>query len=224
MGKLRQIAIAVLLLSVVGAIAVPATSVLADFGLDPGKVFIDNLAPGTQAEYELSVFNLNTDTVVYRVSVREPDYTTDGYEKLPFPDWVTVDTSLIEIPGGSQTKLWVTVAMPEGVDYFGKKAEAWVSIKESESDAMIQVELVSRILIGTQAPASSAGKPEPPTVISSGSVGITASGEVSTPPDSAASGGLSPWVIFGIFAGLVLVGELTYRQIKKRRGAKSATG
>jgi len=55
--KLRLIKVSIVIASLVaGLLIFPATS-FAGFGIDPGKVQVDNLHPGAEAEYEIAVYN-----------------------------------------------------------------------------------------------------------------------------------------------------------------------
>ena len=75
---------------VAGVILAPATA-LAAFGIDPGKVYIDNLYPGARAEFPITIYNQNDYEATFVVRAREPDYTAEdkGYDALPHLEWVT---------------------------------------------------------------------------------------------------------------------------------------
>jgi hypothetical protein len=221
MNMMKKIAIAIVLSIVVGALAAPTTLLLATFGLDPGKVFVDNLSPGSQAEFNLTIYNRDAATVSYTISAREPDYTTEGYDALPFPEWVSFDRETVTIEGGDAIPVLVTIAMPEDADYSAKRSEVWISIKEAESEATIQVELASRVMITTRDESTPVSdKTEAPKVISSGSVGISASGQLN--PDAGNSAGMSPWAVVGIVVFVLVGGTAAYLLINKRRRARSA--
>jgi len=51
--------------------------------ISPGKVMIDNLYPGAQAEYSITVHNGNDLETPFAVTVRAPDHVGSGYEPLP---------------------------------------------------------------------------------------------------------------------------------------------
>ena len=235
MNMMKKIAIAVVLSIVVGALSAPTTLVLATFGIDPGKVFVDNLFPGSQAEFSLVIYNQDAATANYIISAREPDYTQEGYDALPYLDWIGFDQTAITVEGDSTALVQVTISMPENADYSAKRAEVWISVREAESEEMIQVELASRVMIGTRDESGPAPNPAAaPTIINSGSVGITAAGPPPTtagnpvnpppPPVAGNSAGMSPWAVVGIVVFTLVGGTVAYLLINKRRRIRSAAG
>lgn len=193
--RIKRIAIVGLVLLVAGCLLLPAQAVLAEFGIDPGKVFVDNLFPGAQADIDLTVYNQGDDEVTYRAVPRLPDYTADDYEPLPYLGWVSVT--------------------PETF-----------SIKETGSEAMIQVELASRILISTRdaeaaTPGETLTEPETPTPEPKpkpkpepGDVEISTP-EPETPAGTSGNRLLGP--ILGGLVGVVIVGEGIYFWNKRRK-------
>jgi hypothetical protein len=224
---------------VAGLIMFPAT-VFAGFGIDPGKVQIDNLYPGAQAEFAIDVYNQNDYDTVYSIVSRTPDYTKDGREVFPHLDWITITPDEVVIEREDKSAVTVVISMPEDADYSDKKAEAWISFREKNSEEMVQVEIVSRILINTGSqvlPSQPEGTgdeqplPAPETSSPVGSqVAVPATGTSVTDtaldaeiPDIQASDttGLSAgntlWIILGSVAGVLLVLEVTYLFLRKYR-------
>jgi len=163
-----------LALIAVGLVAVlmwltPATA-QAGFGIEPGKVFIDNLYPGAKADIPITIYNQNDYETAYKVRVRGPDYTETGYEDFPYLAWVTITPDQVTIAPRGQAEVLVVIIMPEDVDYSGRKAEVWISFMEQETPGMIKIEICSRLLISTRVEAED----ETPTVRGNGAVGITA--------------------------------------------------
>lgn len=232
MARIKKFALVGLILLAAVCLLIPAQAVLAEFGIDPGKVFVDNLFPGAQAEISLTVFNQGADKITYRAVPRLPDYTADDYEPLSHLDWVTVEPETFTIKGGGKETVLITILMPEDMDYSGKKAEVWISVKETGSEEMIQVELASRILISTRtedavvptatptATATATPTETPKPTSKPGDITI------STPePEAPAETGNSRSLlgpILGGLAGVVIVAEGTHFYIKRRKRGKAA--
>ena len=205
----------------VGTVMVPAAA-LAAFGIDPGKVYIDNLYPGAEADFPVTVYNQNDHETVFKVIPREPDYTAEdkGYDALPYPEWVTVSPERITVGANDTGDVTVTVVMPEGTDYSGKKSEVWISFMEEGTEGMVKIELCSRIFISTRveelAGVEPAPAPEAPAPVGEGAVGITAeAGEPETTPPETAETGLN-WIVLGSALGVILAGGVGAFLVKRR--------
>ena len=222
-----------------GVLLAPVAA-LAGFGIDPGKVFVDNLFPGAEADYKITVYNQNDYETTFAVKVREPDYTETDYEPLPYPDWVTVTPDLVTIGAMEQSEVLVVVRMPEDAVYSGKKAETWISFMEQETEGMIKIDIASRLLISTrvevpeeapsenpaetpeEAPAENPEEApaevpeEAPAVQGNGAVGITAEpGGAETVSPEVEPG--FPWAILGSVLGVVLVGGAVFFLVRRKR-------
>ncbi len=201
----------------VGVLFAP-TAALAAFGIDPGKVYVDNLYPGAQGEFPITVYNQNDYETIFVVKARTPDYTAEdeGYDALPYLDWVTVSPERVIISASDTGDVIITVAMPEDADYSGRKSEVWISFKEEGAPGMVQIELASRIFISTRVEEPTEPEPEVP-VTGSGGVGITAEAgepEAASPePESR-----SIWVILGPVLGAV-AGVAVFFSMRRRKRA-----
>ena len=191
---------------VVGVLLIPATA-QASFGIEPGKVYIDNLYPGAEADIPIVLYNQDDYEVAFEIKVREPDYTETDYEAFPYLDWITITPDRVTIRSKGQAEVLVTITMPEDADYGGKKCEVWISFMEQETPGMIKIELCSRLLISTRAEAETGA----PTVHGNGMVGITAEGEGAEPVSP------FPWVIVGSVLGVLLVGGAVFFLVKRRQ-------
>jgi hypothetical protein len=228
MARIKKFAMLGLILVAVGCLLIPTQAVLAEFGIDPGKVFVDNLFPGAQAEVKLTVFNQGTNEVTYRAVPRLPDYTADDYEPLTHLDWVSVEPEIFSVKGGSKESVLITILMPEDMDYSGKKAEVWISVKETGSEEMIQVELASRILISTrddnaavptETPAPTPTPTETPEPTKPGDI-VISTPEPEPPAETGNSRSLLGPILGGL-AGVVIVAEGIYYFTKKRKRGKA---
>lgn len=213
--------------TLVGILLFPAVA-LARFGIDPGKVHIDNLYPGAEADVPITIYNQNNDSTTFLVKARQPDYTETGYEPFPHLDWISIEPEQVTIDALGQSDVMVIIIMPEDARYSGKKAEVWISFKEEaerDSGEMIEVEIATRLLISTRVeeeaeptklepaepeaavkPASESEPVEPeagtvqPAVEGGGEVGITAE-EGRNEEDASRF----PWVVVGPVLGLIVV-------------------
>jgi subtilisin family serine protease len=224
---------------VAGLIMFPAT-VFAGFGIDPGKVQIDNLYPGAQAEFVIDVYNQNDYDTVYSIVPRTPDYTKDGREFFPHLDWITITPGEAMIERGDKSAVTVVISMPEDAEYFEKQAEAWISFREKNSEEMVQVEIISRVLINTGSqvlplhPEDTGDEqtlPVPETSSPAGSqvavptTGISATDtaidteipDIRAADTAGSSAGNTLWIILGSVAGVLLVLEVTYLFLRKYR-------
>ncbi len=225
------------MLVAVGVLLYPAT-IWAAFGINPGKVYIENLYPGAEADVPITIYNQSDSETTFEIRARKPDYTAEGYEAFPHLDWITITPDQVTIKSRGQSQVMVIIIMPKDADYSGKKAETWISFKEKDAPGMIQIEIASRLFISTRVEATS-----DTSVEGNGAVEITAEAEepVATMPDEEAepvapmpdeetepvaplSPGeavpatpLSPWAIAGPVLGAVLIGGATFFWARHRQ-------
>ncbi len=146
---MRRFLALIVLGAVAGVLFIPAI-VQAQLGIDPGKVYIDNLYPGAEADIPITVYNQNDYETAVKVIARLPDYTAEGYEDFPYLDWITITPDQLTIAPKGQAEVLVVIIMPQDVTYSGKKSEVWISFMEQETPGMIKIELCSRLLISTR--------------------------------------------------------------------------
>ncbi len=217
---------------------------LATFGIEPGKVTIENLNPGAEADVPITVYNQNDYTATFLVSARQPDYTETGYESFPYLDWISIEPEQVTIDAHENSEVMVIIIMPEDAVYSGKKAETWISFMEQGTEGMIKIEIASRLLISTrvevpvvtpvevpeEAPVSTPAETpaetpeeapaltpaETPSVQGNGAVGITAEpGGAETVSPEVEPG--FPWAILGSVLGVVLVGGAVFFLMRRKR-------
>lgn len=138
---------------------------LAKFGIDPGKVHIDNLYPGAEADVPITIHNQNDAATTFLIKARQPDYTETGYEPFPHLDWISIEPEQVTIAALEQSEVMVVIIMPGDARYSGKQVEVWISFKEeveSDTGEMIQVEIAARLLISTRVEEEAeTAEPEP---------------------------------------------------------------
>lgn len=227
---MKRLAIVAFLGLAVGILMFPTTTALATFGLDPGKVYIDNLHPGSEADLTITVYNQNDQQTAFTVQARQPDYTEKGYEEFTHLDWITATPDQVTIGAHGKEKVQIVVVMPKDADYSGKKAEVWISVKEKNASGMIQIELASRLFISTRVEGATQ-LTQTPAVSSTGSVNISADAQkgTSTPagtvstntggPKGDSGSSISPWAVVGIVVGAIVVGGGVFVLVRKRQRA-----
>ena len=202
-------------LGLVAAVLLTTATVQAAFGIDPGKVYIENLHPGAEADIPITIYNQNDYEATFRVIARQPDYTETDYETFPHLDWITITPDQVTIGQRGQSEVLVVIVMPQDADYSGKKAEVWVSFMEQDTPGMIKIEICSRLFISTRAEATNGT-----SVHGNGSVGITAEAEKGAQAEAKGLEPVSPpssWAILGSVLGVVLVGGAIVFLVKRRR-------
>jgi len=195
-------------LFVIVGLLLTAAPAQASFGIDPGKIYIDNLYPGAQADALITVYNQNDYETTFNVSTRKPDSTGEGYESFPHMGWVTISPARVTVAAGGESEVLVTITMPDDADYSGKKAELWISFREEGTTGMVKIELASRLLISTRTEAA-----ETPPVVTpgSGTLGIVAEAKK---PESVS--GFSPWAILGSLLGVLFVAGSVFFLVKRK--------
>ena len=207
-----------IVLGLVAGVLLSPAAALAAFGIDPGKVYIDNLYPGAWAEFPITVYNQGDSEATFVVRAREPDYTAEdeGYDALPYLEWVIVNPGRVIIGASDKDDVLITVTMPEDADYSGKKSEVWISFMEEGTPGMVKIELCSRIFVSTR--VEEPEEAETPAVEGEGGVGITAEAGEPGPVSPEEEPG-SPWVILGPVIGVVIVGGAVFFLLKRRQHA-----
>ncbi len=207
-------------LGLMAGVLLSSAIALASFGIDPGKVYIDNLHPGSQGEFNITIYNQGDEDTTYSVRPRLPDYTDPDYEPFSYLDWITVTPENLTIPAGGNADITVVVKMPEdAIDYFGRKGEAWISFTVADDEAMVQIEIASRVFISTRIEETVPPDAESPSEITTennGSVGISADPRETEGESAALTGNGYSWVPLVIALGSVAAGIAVYMAVKNR--------
>ncbi len=224
--KLTRLCVTVGAVAAATVFLIPVAA-MAGFGIDPGKVYIDNLYPGAQAEFTIIVYNQGDSNATYNIIPRLPDHTDPGYEPFPHLDWVTVTPENVTVAAGGKAAVAVVVKMPEDArDYLGRKAEAWISFTVAGGDDMVQIEIASRVFISTRAEETTPPASQPPSQAvtqNDGSGGI--SPEPQKPADTSSTTDVPlvsnnkgySWVPLAAGLGSLAGGLGIYMLVKKRR-------
>lgn len=118
--------------------------------ISPGKVTIDNLYAGAQAEYVLRIHNGGSQATIFQVTARQPDGS--AVNKLPLDcfDWVQIPKNAIYAPAKSTVEMNITVKMLKDTGMRGKTYEFWLSVIDNSQSGMVQTELCSRWIVSTR--------------------------------------------------------------------------
>lgn len=118
--------------------------------ISPGKVTIENLYKGSQAEYSIRIHNGGKEPTIFQVISRQPDGSRN--DKLPWDcmDWVQISKNAVYVPAKSTVDVPVVVKMLKDADMKGKTYEFWVSVINNTQKGMVQTEMCSRWIIMTR--------------------------------------------------------------------------
>ncbi len=211
---------ALLLLGLLAIVLLSPATARASFGIDPGKVYIDNLYPGGSGEFNITLYNSGEEDTTYNARPRLPDYTDPDYEPFPYLDWITVVPESLTVPAGGNADVTVEVKMPEDAeDYFGRKGEVWISFTVAGDEAMVQIEIASRVFISTRADETASSNATPPSAVNhnDGSVDISADPRETAEKTTSPTGNEYSWTPLIIALGSVAAGIAIYMAVKKRR-------
>jgi len=118
--------------------------------ISPGKVTIENLYKGSQAEYSMRIHNGGKSATIFQVTSRQPDGIRDDKLPLDCMDWVQISQGAIYVPAKSTVEVPIVVKMLKDTDMRGKSYEFWVSVINNAQKGMVQTELCSRWIIVTR--------------------------------------------------------------------------
>ena len=134
---------------------VGTSSVLAQgFSVYPAEVEIDNLAPGQEHEFELTVSNKDDTEHTFIFSTYNPDKSQRRQEKDEFPDdsWLSFPQQ-VEVKGNSSAPVKIKVAIPSDAGWTDKDWEIWLGVAPDSGD-FLTVKIYVRLLVSTAANVS----------------------------------------------------------------------
>ncbi len=120
---------------------------LADVDVQPAKIYLDDLYPGSGKQVWVTMYSNDNYPRTVTASVLVPERAQEGYEPLPYPEWVTCSPSTVAVPVGQAARIKVTIHMPAGSDYTGKRAEVCVAYTLDGESEPTQIQ---RFLISTR--------------------------------------------------------------------------
>jgi hypothetical protein len=144
------------LIAALPAIFLSSFALAQSFSVSPQELRIDNLSPGEQAGFNLTIHNKDEAPHVFTLAAFHPREEERRAGRAEFPDasWVSFSPREIEVAAKSEAKVEVTVSIPSDTEWAGKDWEIWLGVALESSD-LLTVQLYVRLLVST----SGAGKP-----------------------------------------------------------------
>jgi hypothetical protein len=118
--------------------------------VSPGKVTIDNMYKGAEADYMLRIHNGTDIDTIFDVNPRQPDGIRDDKLPLDCMDWIQLPQYSVYIPAKQTFEIPVVVKMLKDTNMKGKTYEVWISVIDKGQKGMVQTELCSRWIISTR--------------------------------------------------------------------------
>ena len=119
------------------------------FSVSPAEVEIDNLSPGEEVEFNLTIRNKDTVNHTFILTTYNPDKSQRRQGRAEFPDesWVSFPQR-VEVKANSTTGARVKVTIPSNQKWAGKDWEIWLGAAP-ESSELLSVKLYVRLLVST---------------------------------------------------------------------------
>ncbi len=130
------------------------SSVLAwSFSVSPAEVKIDNLSPGEEAEFNLTVHNKDDISHTFILTTHNPEESERRPERAEFPDssWVSFPQQ-VKVQADSKAEVRVKVAIPPEQKWANKDWELWLRVTPEDEDLLV-VNYYVRLLVSTSSEA-----------------------------------------------------------------------
>ncbi len=127
----------------------PSPALAWSFSVSPPEVKIDNLPPGQEAEFNLTIHNKDNISHTFMLTTYNPEESQRRPGRAEFPDsnWVSFPHQ-VEIQADSEAKVRVKVAIPSQQKWAGEDWEIWLSITPEDKDLLV-VNYYIRLLVST---------------------------------------------------------------------------
>ena len=132
------------------------------FGIAEAAVEFVNVYPGWVGSAPLTIINGDDEARVFWVSCEQPTAAKikEGYEALPEPyfSWITITgwngtAETVEpevvLAAGEYHQLTLVLAMPEDVEYYGKRAEVRIRVSDLNPVGIVTIAVESKWFILT---------------------------------------------------------------------------
>lgn len=142
-------------LTAVPLIFVLASTVLAQgFSISPAEVRIDNVAPGQECEFNLTIYNKEDTKQTFIFGIHRPEEAKrrQGMAEFPSDSWITLPQR-VEVKANSSVSVKIKVGVPSDVKWADKDWEIWLGIVPESSNLLI-AKLYIRLLVSTAAGTS----------------------------------------------------------------------
>ena len=131
------------------AIFSPSPAQAQSFSVSPREVKIDNLPPGEEVEFNLTIHNKDNVSHTFILTTYNPDESQrrQGRDQFPHNSWVSFPQQ-VEVQAKSIKVVKVKVTIPSNQKWAGKDWEIWLGIKPETSDLLV-VNHCIRLLVST---------------------------------------------------------------------------
>jgi hypothetical protein len=121
-----------------------------NFSVSPMEIKIDNLSPGGDARFNLTIRNKEDVNHVFALTTYNPGESERREGRTEFPDdsWISFSSQKVSIEANSEAKTKVTVAIPANQKWAGKDWEIWLRVMPEEQEFLV-VNYYIRLLVST---------------------------------------------------------------------------
>ena len=125
------------------------------FSVSPAEVRIDNLAPGQEREFELTISNKDDAEHIFIFSTYNPEESQRREGRAEFPDnsWISFPHQ-VEAKANSIAPAKIKVTVPSDTRWTDKDWEVWLGVSP-DSGEFLNVKLYVRLLVSTSENISS---------------------------------------------------------------------
>ncbi len=153
---IRQIWYLIGLIAASVVIFSPSVAQAQSFSISPAEVEINNLSPGEETEFSLTIRNKDNVSQTFMLFTYNPQESRRREGKSEFPDssWISFSPQEMEVAAGSGAAIKVKVAIPPNQKWANKDWEVWLGVKPETSDLLV-VNYYIRLLISTSSSVES---------------------------------------------------------------------
>ena len=121
-----------------------------NFSVSPMEIKIDNLSPGGEAQFNLTIRNKEDVNHVFALTTYNPEESERREGRAEFPDdsWISFSSRKVSVEANSEAKAKVTVAIPANQKWAGKDWEIWLRVCPEEREFLV-VNYYIRLLVST---------------------------------------------------------------------------
>jgi len=121
-----------------------------NFSVSPMEIKIDNLSPGGEAQFNLTIRNKEDVNHVFALTTYNPEESERREGRAEFPDgsWISFSSQKVSVEANSEAKTKVTVAIPANQKWAGKDWEIWLRVCPEEREFLV-VNYYIRLLVST---------------------------------------------------------------------------
>ena len=148
---IRQTRYLVGLIVALAVILSPSVAQAQNFSVYPAEVKIENLSPGAETEFSLTLRNRDNVSHTFMISTYSPEESQLREERSEFPDggWISFSPQEIEVAANSAAAVRVKVAIPANQKWSDKDWEIWLGVKPKTDDLLV-ANCYIRLLVSTR--------------------------------------------------------------------------